>query len=303
MTSLCTVFASAKTFTGNARIAQYNSLKNWQALGLPVILLGDDEGMAEAAHTIGATHIAEIEKTDRGTPLLSDMFGKAQAAASTPFVCYINADILLPPSFLTALEAASQKWKRFLMVGRRWDVEIPAELSFDAGWVERLEALRLKSGKQHSPWGLDYFVFPRGAINSMPPFAIGRPWWDGWLIWTLAAAGMPLLNASQGVPILHQNHGYGHVPGGRGNTYFGPEGDVNQQLLLEIAPEYSPVYASTFRPEWAFDGKNIALDESWARWWWYTRHRLKPRRVLKDCLRALLGEVFYARVRGSDRRR
>jgi hypothetical protein len=294
---LCTFFASAKPFIGKARTAQYNALGNWQALGLPVILLGDDEGVAEAAEAVEALHIPAIAKTVHGTPLLSDIFEKAQQAATTPLVCYINADILLPPSFLTALQAAVCRWAYFLMIGQRWDVDVASELSFDGGWPARLESLRRERGRLHGPWGLDYFVFPRGMVRSMLPFAIGRPGWDGWLIWSQSARGTPLLNATAGVPALHQNHDYGHVPNGRHNTHAGPEGDANLRLLLDDAPDFNPIYASTFRAEWVYGGETIALDDSWRRWWWFTKYRLKPACLVKEILRCFLGEKGYARLK------
>jgi hypothetical protein len=297
VSAVCTFFASAKPFVGKARTAQYNSLQNWRALGQPIILAGDDTGAAEAARDTGALHIPDMAKTVHGTPLLSDIFAKAQAAASTPLVCYINADILVPPSFLAALEAACRKWKRFLMTGRRWDIDIDEKLGFAEGWAGRLDLMRRKKGRLHSPWGLDYFAFPRGMISSMPPFAIGRPGWDGWLIWKLAEAGAPILNATPGVPVLHQNHGYEHVPKGRNNSYLGPEGDENRRLSLADAPDQNEAYLSTYRGEWIFDGERIVFDDSWGRWWWFTRRRMSPGRIVWDFLFWLLGYEKYRRLR------
>ncbi len=297
MNAPCTLFTTVKAFAGHNRIIQRNALRNWRTLGLPGIILGNDAGAAEAAEEFGLLHIADIKKTEHGTPLLSDMFVKAQEAATTPLVCCINADILLPPTFLTALEAASLRWERFLMLGQRWDIDIDEELPAEAARPEALEALRKKRGTLHSPWGMDYFAFPRGMVQNMPPFAVGRPGWDLWLIWSVAAAGIPLLNATRGVPVLHQNHGYAHVPSGRKDTYSGPEGDVNMLLSRQDAPELhtAQAHASVYRAEWRFDGTRIMLDNSWGRLWWFIKNKMRSQGVKGLCLVLLCG------VLGSER--
>ena len=40
----------------------------------------------------------------------------------------------------------------------------------------------IRQGKRHPPTGSDYFIDPRRMIQEMPPFAVGRPAWDNWLI-------------------------------------------------------------------------------------------------------------------------
>ena len=290
MTVLCTLFSSAKAFEGHNKRSQYNALRNWRALGLPVILLGNDPGTTEAAALFDCLHIPDVKTTEYGTPLLDDMFEKARAAATTSIISYINADILLPPSFCEATNAASERWQEFLMIGQRWDVDIKEELSFDAGWPERLETLRKEKGTLHSPWGMDYFAFPRKLDFTMPPFSIGRPGWDGWLVWTLAEQKIPLLNASRGVRILHQNHEYHHVPSGSGQSYNGPEAEDNLRIYRQLAPNLDPVYASPYRATWAFDGKAIVRDISLGRWHWYLRHQSNFRLFCKKLITALLGQ-------------
>ena len=304
MDTLCTLFTSTKPFSGHDAIIQRNALANWRALGLSCIIMGDDMGAAEAAREFGFQHLPGIAKTSYGTPLLNDMFEKAQANASTRLVCYINADILLPLSFLAALDLAAQRWENFLMTGQRWDVDVEEKLDFDGGWPERLAAVRRTRGKLHSPWGLDYFSFPRGMVRQMPPFAIGRPGWDTWLIWKLAERGVPLLNATQGLSVLHQNHAYKHVPEGVGATYSGPEGDENLRLSAEDAPDLNTAYASTYRAEWCFDGERIKLDESWGRWWWFTKYRFFSyiwNRTIA-ALRTIIGPEYYELLRAQYRK-
>jgi hypothetical protein len=181
------------------------------------------------------------------------------------------------------------------MLGRRWDMDITEALSFKEGWPERLEQLRRVRGKLHNPWGMDYFAFPRGMTPHMPPFVVGRPGWDIWLVWETAAAGIPLLNVTSGAPVLHQNHNYAHVPSGRDGGYQGPEADMNHRLIRKHSPDLDMTYTSVFRAEWRIDGSRIILDGSLERRWWFFRHRLRT--LFLRILRSLLGPERYAALK------
>jgi hypothetical protein len=49
----------------------------------------------------------------------------------------------------------------------------------------------------------------------MPDFAIGRAGWDNWMIYHARQQGWPVIDGTPDVMILHQNHDYSHLPGGK----------------------------------------------------------------------------------------
>ena len=78
---------------------------------------------------------------------------------------------------------------------------------------------------------IDYFVFPRDTIGPLPPFAVGRPAWDNWMIYRVAEAWH---SGHQSVCIcdrIHQTHGYGHVKHATDDKRWGPEARQNLELL------------------------------------------------------------------------
>ena len=208
-----TLFTCPKAFTGPVGRIQRNALANWRVLGsdLEIMLMGDDPGVAEAAKEFGCRHISAIARNSYGTPLLNDIFRQGAEAATAPHLCYINADILLPPSFVEAVRLVSGRWQSFLLAGRRWDVDITEELDFSGEWAGRLETIRLTRGVLFTPGAIDYFVFPKGQYAEMPGFAVGRFAWDGWIIRRSAVAGFPVVDATEFLPVLHQNHDYTHM--------------------------------------------------------------------------------------------
>lgn len=95
--SIVPLFCSLKPFHGHNALIQRNALNNWRHIpGVTAMLSGNDDGVAEAAAEHGFEHIPTVSLSEYGTPLLDDIFAKAQKHAKTPLVCFINGDILLP---------------------------------------------------------------------------------------------------------------------------------------------------------------------------------------------------------------
>ncbi len=216
---LLTIFSAPKPFKRkHIALIQRNAIRSWLALGdeVEVLLIGDEPGLAEVAAEMGVEHIPEVARNAQGTPLVSDIFAQACQAASTPYMCYVNGDIIFLSDFLAAVKAViAATPDRFLMVGRRWDLDITTPLEFSPGWEMRLRTLARTQGRLHSPFGIDYFVFPHAAFAHMPPFAVGRSGWDNWMIYHSREQGWKVIDATDATTVIHQNHDYAHLPGGQ----------------------------------------------------------------------------------------
>ncbi len=214
-----------------------------------VILFGDEAGTAAFARSAGVEHVAEVTRTPYGTPLLHTVFAEAARLSAFSLLCCVNSDIILPPTFAECMNKV--KVPDFLVIGQRLDVDL--EDVFD-GDYEGLAA----RGTVHVPYGSDYFVFPRTLFADIPPFAIGRPSWDNWMIFRARQLGIPVIDATPSMYVLHQNHGYGHVPEARGHQYDGPEGDMNRMLAGEAGRQFTLRYAT-----WKLTPSGLSK----IRWW------------------------------------
>jgi hypothetical protein len=184
------------------------------------------------AQRFGALHRPDVDRNEFGTPLLNDLFEKAQKIASHRLMCYVNADIVLMADFIRAVETLARLKRLFLMVGKRWNVDLNEGLDFlSGGWDDALRRYAIRHGQVGSPYYTDYFVFPKGLFISVPPFAIGRPPFDNWLLWKARSLGSCLVDASELVMAIHQNHDYAHHPAGRSGVYEGPEAQHNRKLI------------------------------------------------------------------------
>lgn len=230
---MITLFSMPKAFLGHIRVIQMNALQSWARLSpaCEIILFGDEEGIAEASSLCKVQHVPEVLRNQYGTPLLNDLFEKAYTKATHNIMCYVNADIILTSDFIRAVERIRQGEKPLLLVGRRWDIDFEKPLDFEqTNWEAQLRVYVKQHGKLRPPASIDYFVFPKGLYKDMPAIAIGRAFFDNWLLWKAHSLGAWLVDASEVIMAVHQNHDYSHHPGGWKGVYEGPEAKQNIKL-------------------------------------------------------------------------
>jgi hypothetical protein len=219
---MLTIFSTAKPFTGHSAVIQRNALESWKRLhpDVEVILFGDDAGAAEVCRELGLRYEPAIERRENGTKGLRSIFGRAQEIARHDILCYVNCDIILTSDFLRAIAALSARGEPFLMVGRRWDVDVTLPLDFSQpGWQEAIVQRARREGFQRLYYNIDYFAFRRGLYAQFPDLFIGRNWWDQWLVWQAGAAGVPVIDVSEVVCAVHQNHDYSYHPQGMAGVW------------------------------------------------------------------------------------
>lgn len=304
---MLTLFTTSKPFREHSGIIQHNALKSWTMLHprVEVILFGDEEGAAETACELALRHEPLVQRNSFGTKQLNFMFERAQAIAQNDLLCYANCDIILFPEFCSALERILCLHTRFLMVGRRWDADITHLVDFAAADAsEQLRLFARAHGVQREPHSVDYFAFPRGLYRDMPPLVVGRIWWDHWLIWKARQERADVIDASEIVTAIHQNHTYGYHPGGAKGVWTDEQARRNFELAggrwhLYTIDDATHVLAA--------GGERRNLKRLWAPYWRWLRPKCIPlwfafldltrplRKVLG--LRAARPESSQARVR------
>lgn len=206
---MLTIFAVPKPFDQLSATIQHNAILSWKSLApsCEIILLGDEQGVAEFAREHRLRHIPKIECNSFGTPLISSVFDLAKTSASFNRLAYVNADIILPDNFAAAVDAIS--FRNYLLIGRRTCVTIDQPIEFENDqWYKYLMHWATETGHLDSAWGMDYFVFPREMWDEIPPFAIGRFGWDNWLVYNTLCRRIPVVDLTRAVTVLHQDHDY-----------------------------------------------------------------------------------------------
>ena len=223
-----TLASIPKPFAGATGQAQERAVASWLELGhdVQIVLVGDDEGVSDAASRLQVDHVGGVARNAHGTPRLDDALRRVDGIARHRLRCLVNADIILLPDLIPAVERVASASAQFLLVGQSRDVVVGDD---EITAPEALRRRALSSGTTRGPTAIDWFVFPAGLFDPMPPFAIGRAAFDNWLIWRARQAG-PVIDATEAVVAIHQPHAYGHLGGGKEEAYYGEEADENRRL-------------------------------------------------------------------------
>jgi hypothetical protein len=170
---LITLFSAPKPFTDpHIAMIQRNAIRSWTLLpNVEIILLGKEEGLAQAAKESGVKHLPHVEHNESGTPLISSMFQLAQENSTSDLLCIINTDMILMPDFVQAAESCRSRFQRdpFVLLSQRWDLDVTQPFEFSEGWQDRLWSTVHNQGQLHRPAGSDFFLFPRSVIPIYRP--------------------------------------------------------------------------------------------------------------------------------------
>ncbi|PYU36758.1 MAG: hypothetical protein DMG54_36035, partial [Acidobacteria bacterium] len=112
-----TIFSTPKPFKGHIGIIQRNAITSWTLIKPrpEIILFGSDAGTAEVARELGVRHESEIATNQYGTPLLNDLFLRAETYSQSQTMCYVNTDILLFSRFKRGVDQVSNQLRKFLL--------------------------------------------------------------------------------------------------------------------------------------------------------------------------------------------
>ena len=229
-----TLFAAPKAFEGHTAVIQQNAIASWTQLAehIDIFLFGDEFGIAEMADSMSVRHFPDVRRNDSGTPQLDSIFEQAIDAAQTPYVMYVNSDIIFNTSLVETVEVlCTLNLDSFLAIGQRTDFDQPELIDFDAAeWEPKLSKKISTNGKLASILCKDYFIFPQNRFRDIPAFSIGRGNWDNWMVAQMTKTNSPVIDVTAKLLAGHQNHEYGHA-GGRMKAYVtGDEAQKNKQL-------------------------------------------------------------------------
>jgi hypothetical protein len=232
MSKIVIITAPKPFVDSHITIIQTNAIRSWKALGkdVEIFMMGDEEGMKEICEEYQLRYFPEVESNEKGIPYIGAMFELAKQNTNAEIITFVNADILLFSDFVNASKIVNNQLSEYLIVGQRWDYQEESLVSTDIDrWEEDYQKKVKTNGQLHQPSGSDYFIFPRHLYNQTPNFTVGRAGWDNWMIYHAVTSPWPAIDASNQIMIVHQNHDYAHLPGGK--THYGlAETSRNQSL-------------------------------------------------------------------------
>ncbi|MFC1770745.1 glycosyltransferase family A protein [Candidatus Margulisiibacteriota bacterium] len=246
---MLTIFSLPKSFSGIYKTIQENAISSWHQLkpAPQVILLGDDDGTAEIAAKYKCLHIPQIKRNKAGTPLVNDLFGKAAQKAKFDRLLFVNSDIILDDKLFQAIEKSDQLLitrklvdkgnpLQSLYISQRWNLKIEKTLNFnDPESFKQLKENVKNLGELYAPTALDIFIFPKHLYQNMPDFSIGWPGatYDNWMIWYAKSQNLPVVDLTEAVTIIHQEHPVRHL-----TSKLPPKKEAEKHINISLAGGY-----------------------------------------------------------------
>ena len=236
---MVTIFSCPKPFTDpRTSVQQHNAVGSWKQLRPTptIILVGDEPGTEDICAGSGLLHLKEVDRSEFGTPIVSDLFARAEGASHDQYLAFVNSDIILFQDFANALQEAFDWNPDSLVVGGRIDLSVEEPIQLDNPKWE--DAVRRSAGQMGVPMRIssDYFAFRKGSFSSMPPFAIGRPAYDNWFFWAARRRRKPVVDASSRVLAIHQVH---RGPEEWETVQVSPESQRNKSLAGRWASSFT----------------------------------------------------------------
>ena len=209
---MLSIYAIPKSFCGQTGVIQRNAIRSWTMLrpACQVILVGNEDGTNEVAEEFGIDHAPNVGVDDHGTPREDSVLQLAEQSAKHPLMCSVASDVILMSDFMQAVERLQRHGQGFAMCGQRWNLKVTEPVDFDSPWENDIHELLSRRGRLFVRTGMDYMVFPRGLFKQVPPFSVGRGYYDSWLLYAVRSLGTNLVDVTRVVKAVHQDHDYSH---------------------------------------------------------------------------------------------
>jgi len=139
-------------------------------------------------------------------PTMGCIFRQIRSLVHADVFVFVNGDIILFDSLISAIHTIDRDLSEYVMVGRRWDVTYAvSKLIENKSNRAALELRTRATGKLHGDYGLDYFVMKREHIPvDLPEFVSGAWKWDNTLLSIFMIRGIPVVDGTAVVTALHQ---------------------------------------------------------------------------------------------------
>ena len=205
---MLTIFAIPKPFYGHIDIIQRNAIKSWSLLQpkCEIILFNDEKNTTcRVAKEFGIPCITDVKRDKFGVPLFKDVFTKILEQSKNKLLASVSPDVILMNDFPRAVEQMS--FPDFLMMGRAWNLDVKEKIDFNSvNWEQELRKRINKEGKLEGMSAGNYWIFPRYLKFNFLSFTPGLRGVDNWLIYETKRQKIPVIDTTEAVDVIHQNH-------------------------------------------------------------------------------------------------
>jgi len=228
------IFSSPKPRQANTEAVQISAFRSWRRIfpKARILLFGDGATWENFAHEEGLELAGPLPVGAEGGEVIRFLFEKTSKLAGDGLAMYLNSDILLDQSALTAVARLESLPGPWLASARRCCLTEWAgpALKQDEEWQRLYQRAR-----EESVWGpacaMDMFLFRGLSFEAMPSFLIGHRGWDNWMIYHARSQNISVIDVSAAMRIIHCDHDYSYAAG---NQNFKQRQQARENVNLHL---------------------------------------------------------------------
>jgi len=189
-----------------------NMIRNYDP-SANIVLYSDDDGVKDYASK-NLYHAPDVVIKKGRLPLVNEALKYCAINFPECYICYINSDMLLVGNTKELINYIDKRFSgNFIATGYRCNLHIDTVIKSNEIPDLLTKCSCKKTKGRHS--ALDVFIFKSDIFRllSMPNFRVGRPGWDNWLAAKCRILGFALIDISNVVTLVHQEHPPAHVQG------------------------------------------------------------------------------------------
>jgi hypothetical protein len=228
------LFSSPKPRLANTEAVQISAFRSWRHIfpKARILLFGDGETWESFALDEGLELAGPLPLGAEGGEAIRFLFEKTSKLAGEGLAMYLNSDILLDQSAITAVSLLESLPGPWVASARRCCLAEWAgpALKQDEEWQRFYRRAR-----EESIWGpacaMDMFLFRGLSFDAMPPFLIGHRGWDNWMIYYARSQNIPVIDVSADMRVIHCDHDYSYA---KGNQNFKQRPQARENINLHL---------------------------------------------------------------------
>lgn len=143
--------------------------------------------------------------------------------------------------------------------------------------------------------------------DDVPPLAVGRARFDDWMVRDVNDRYLPVVDITRAANVLHQNHNYNHVLGGKSGAWSGEDAQKNLELAGDLRFMTDIDFAThrargrsprikVYRMPIVMVFRVLVNTGLWT----YLRYVVSPVGLVGVGIVALVGVLLYRRSRATD---
>ena len=160
-----------------------NGIQSWQQLdpAPEIIVFGIADEHKDDCERLGLRFI-EAPKDEGGTILVNQCVHFAETLATHRIKCYLCPDLLLGQDFINAVVFSAAFLPGFLLIGRRYDHEVPETLTFQNGDLNAIRLRAQREGNIEHGVVVSYLIYTHNVWGEMPNFHASEGIFDNYLV-------------------------------------------------------------------------------------------------------------------------